>query len=180
VRQIPDLATRELYVNRLAERFRVSRSAVLEPRREHVRSSRSRSRDSSLSERLVAMAVQGPELARVAREMGIAECVDDEHQKHLAEAAIELCDQPGFGAAMVLDRIEDDGEKKLVAGWTFSEQQLLPPEEYRIWAGRLRAGWLVERIRVAQEQGREDEVERLTRERSQLLSSAARDRSNRK
>lgn len=180
VRQIPDPATRELYVNRLAERFRISRTAVLASRERVTPSHRAQSRGGSLAERLVAMAVQEPELARVAREFRISECVTDEHQRHLVATAVELCDRPGFGAALVLDRIEDDDEKKLVAGWTFSEQQLLPPEEYRVWAGRLRAGWLVEQIRAAHEQGRDDEVERLTRERSQLLSSAARDRSNRK
>lgn len=180
VRQIPDQATRELYVNRLAERFGVSRGAVLESGPRPAISRPVKRGGNRLAERLVAMMVQEAELARIAGELGLVECIEDEELKAVAELGLAHCETPGYGAAMVLDRVEDQEMKKRVAGWTFSEQRVLPPEEFRAWAARLRAGWLVERIRRAHEQGREEEVELLTRERGKLLSGAARERSDSK
>ena len=176
-RVIPDQALRELYANRLSEKFRVSRQAVLRGTGGEAKERKSKPANPQLAERLVAMAVQDAGLAAIAKELGIPGCVSDGALAEIAGLATGMCEEPGYGPAMILDRVEDVDTKKRIAGWTFAEESLLTPAQYRVWASRFRAAWLDEKIRDAHARGKEREVETLTEERVRLLSEATRERS---
>jgi len=187
LRLVGDETTRELYVNRLVGRFGIDKKSVLaavalpgdRPGTDATGDVMHRD-PAVLEEKLVAAAAQEAELARVARDVSVWEALQDDRLRAVARLIDGHCDEPGFGPARLLDLIDDEATRRLVAGWTFSERPALTPAEYGAWAKRLRAAWLLRRIVQAHRQGRDDEVETLSEERGRLLSGAARERSDRR
>ncbi len=170
---IPDDTTRELYANRISARFRVEKGALLrrgrEPAARPVRTGSSR----QLHVRLLAAAVQDAELARIARDLGLAELVSEPELQELARLSAEHCEDDGYGPAMLLDLIDSEESRKMVAGWTFSESALPPPADFKVRLQRLRASWLHRPMVSACEQGSNDQAERLMKERTELRQRAA-------
>ncbi len=185
LRLIADDTTRELYANRLAVKFKVDKAAVLRAASSREGEIRRRPRraepgvGSSLEEKLLAAAVQDASLAKIARDFRIADALTSDRLRAVAELVTEHCDEPGFGPARILDLIEEENTRRLVAGWTFTERAVLKPAEFEMWAKRLRAAWLHRRIVAAHEDGKSSEVEMLSKEQGELLKEATRERSNR-
>ena len=178
LRLVNDETTRELYANRLADRFKVDKSSLIREASEKV-SSRLKPRSTrGLEEKLLAAAVQDAALARIARDFCIADALTDEKLQAVARIAEKYCDEQDFGPALLLDKIEDENMRKMVAGWTFVEGSLPDATKFTMWMRRLRAAWVQRRIIAAHENGKEQEAE-ILRERSELLKEATQERSSR-
>lgn len=184
LRLMPDAATRELYANRVADRFRVSKSILL---RETAQGSVPRraagttpTAQRTIEEKLVGSAVQDAGLARVSREFGLGEMVADPVLRSVARLAEECCDEPGYGAGQVMDRLEDEDTRRRVAGLTFVVSTLPTLDEFRERMRRLRAEWLHGRMVAAERDGEAGLVEDLRGERIRLLQDVVRERSGRR
>lgn len=177
LRLVPDQSTRELYANELAARFKVAKSTVLADVVERAAPRQTAPGVRLAEEKVLAAAIQSQELARIVRDFCLADTVEDEKLRAVAELVSELCDEPGFGPASLLDRIGDEDTRKRVAGWTFAERALPDPAEFECKVRRLRAAWLHRRVVAAYEAGNQNEAEMLVRERTELLREAARERS---
>lgn len=171
---IPDPATRELYSNRIAAMFDVSKRALLPGTRGWVKPETKSGERPGLEERLVAAIVQDAELARMAGELGLAGILVDEELRAIARVAAERCEDDGYGPAMLLDRFEDAARRRRIAGWTFAQDRLPSPAEFRVRVQRMRAARLQREIIENCEQEHGDRAERLLKERAALLRTAAR------
>ncbi|MBM3314029.1 hypothetical protein FJY70_05515, partial [candidate division WOR-3 bacterium] len=177
LRLIGDNTARELYVNLVADRFRVDRSTILgsiNQTRPDVKKSGTARR---LEEQLLGSAIQGRELAVVARDLGLGEVIQNEKLREVAELMAAHCDRTDFGPGLVLDLIADEQTRQLVSAWTFEEAPT--PAEFEERLKRARADWLRRRLQEADARGDEAAVEDLQQERSRLLQQVARERSAR-
>jgi DNA primase len=184
LRVMPDLAARELYANRVADRFRVSKAVLLrevaqEQQVRHPASPPSPARR-AIEEKLVGAVVQSAELARQARDHTFSEVVADPELQPLAKMAEESCDEPGFGAGQMMDRLEDEAARRLVAALTFTVGVIPTVDEFRERVCRLRAEWLHRRIVDAEQRGESELAEALRNERHRLLQDVVRERSSRR
>jgi DNA primase len=177
LRLIGDDTTRELYANRIADRFRVNKTTLLRSAGQQkpgaIRAGASR----GVEEKLLGSAIQSKELARIARDIRLAEIILDEHLRPIARLAADHCDDPGFNAGLVLGLIEDEETRKLVSAWTFED--VPTPSEFQERVRRLRADWLHRRLKEAEAKGDYAAVEELQKERSRLLQEVTRERSAR-
>ncbi len=177
LRLIGDPATRELYANEVAARLRVTKEVLLADAAELPAARPRVPGTDAIEEKVLAVAVQDANLARVVRDFCVAEVLADERLRAVAALVAEHCDEPGFGPALLLDKISDEDTRRRLAGWTFVERLLPDPDEFEKRVRRLRAAWLHRRIVAAYEAGNEREAEMLSRERSELLGGVARERS---
>jgi DNA primase len=177
LRLIGDDATRELYANRIADRFRVDKMTLLrsvgqqKPAEQRALASR------AVEEKLVGSAVQSQALAAIARELGLAELLAEPHLQAIARLAEEHCGDGDFGAGKMLSLIDDEETRKLVSAWTFEE--VPTPAEFREALRRFRARWLDRRLKEAHARGDDAAAIELQRERSDLLMEVTRERSGR-
>jgi DNA primase len=181
IRLMPDEAARQLYANRVAALFDIDRSVILGgPAPRQPATAKPSGSKRGLEEKLVAAAARDAELAEVARELGLAECVADPQLHRVAEVAASASGEAGFGPARVMDGIEEDGLRRRVAQWTFDDDALPSVEEYRGQVRRFRADWLQRRIDAAQSGRDERLAEELVSERSRLLQDVVRERRGRR
>jgi DNA primase len=177
LRLIGDDTTRELYANRIADRFRVNKTVLLrsagQPKPGAVKAGVIR----GVEEKLLGSAIQTQELARMARDLKLAEILQDDKLRPIARLAADHCDDSGFNAGLVLGLIDDDDTRKLVSAWTFDD--VPTPTEFQERVRRFRAEWLHRRLREADARGDDAAVEALQKERSELLKEVARERSAR-
>ena len=177
LRLIGDDATRELYANRIADRFRVSKAILLRGAGQQKPGSNRAGAIRGVEEKLLGSAIQTSELARIARDLGLVEVLQDEKLRSVARLAVDHCEEPGFNAGLVLGLIDDDDMRKLVSAWTFDD---LPTEaEFQERVRRLRAEWLHRRLKEADSRGDDAAAEVLQKERSRLLQEVTRERSAR-
>ncbi len=180
LRLVSDKTTRELHANRLAVRFKVDKEMLLQQASETGPGYQMPRSSGVLEEKLLAAAVQSRALARDSRDFCFADTLTDKKLQAIGRLVEQLCDDPNFGPALLLDKIEDEDIRRVVAGWTFVERSLPEPNEFRERVRRLRAAWLHRRIVAAHQDGNEREAEILIRERSELLKEATRERSSRR
>jgi DNA primase len=175
---IEDDATRELYANKIADRFRVDKAVLLRGAGRRGPAGVPEPPRRTLEEKLVGSAIQDAKLTGIARELELVEVVADEKLRQVLGLAMDCCDLTGYNAGLVLDRIPDEEMRKRAAAWTFED---VPFEaEFRSRVMRLRAEWLHRRLKEAHEKGDDAAVEKLTRERTELLQRVARERSDRR
>jgi DNA primase len=185
LRSIPDDALRELYANRIADRFRVDKSLLLGRPAGPSTQGRGRKAEGAgggaggIEEKLLAASVQAAELGLIAREYGLADIIGEGEFRGVARLVAERCGEPGFGPGMLLDLIEDEALRQRVAGWTFGVEPLPGAAEFRERMQRLRAEWLHRRVAAATAAGDELLAAELTAERNQLLKDVTRERSSR-
>jgi len=179
LRVIADEPLRELYANRVADRFRVDKSKLLLGVGVQERAEVTPTKPRGLVEKLVSAAVQHRELAQIALEFCLSETIDDQQLRELARLAEERADEPGFGPGMIMDLVEDESVRKRVAEWTFTHETLPTPAEFRERVRRFRAQWLHQRIIAAHRTGDDELAETLSKERNRLLQDIARERSGR-
>ncbi|MBN2464804.1 DNA primase [candidate division WOR-3 bacterium] len=177
LRLIGDDATRELYANRIADRFRVSKQVLLRSAGQEKPGAARKTVNRGVEEKLLGSAIQTQELARIARDLRLADILEDEKLRPIARLATDHCDDPGFNAGLVLGLIDDDDVRKLVSAWTFSD--LPTPGEFRERVRRFRADWLYRRLKEADARGDDTAVEDLQKERCRLLQEVTRERSAR-
>jgi len=177
LRLIGDDATRELYANRIADRFRVNKLVLLRSAGQEKAKPAGTAANRGMEEKLLGSAIQTRELATIARDLGLADIMQDEKLRPIARLAADHCDDPGFNAGLVLGLIADDGLRKQVSAWTFDD---LPTEdEFRERVKRFRADWLLRRLKEADARGDDVAVEDLQKERCKLLQEVTRERSAR-
>lgn len=179
LRAIADDTTRELYANRIADRFRVDKAVLLRGGANARPVQRPVSLNRAIEEKLVGAAMQDAELARIARDLALAEVLGDTELQSLVRVADARCDEPGFGPGTILDLVEDEALRRRVAQWTFTEQSLPSAAEFRERVLRLRADWLKPRIAAAHQQGDEQLAEQLSVEKNRLLQEVSKERSSR-
>jgi DNA primase len=177
LRAIGDDTSRELYANRIADRFRVQKQTLLRSVGQAKPGAARAVAAGGVEEKLLGSAIQSQELARIARDLGLAEIVVDEKLRPIARLADEHCDDSGFSAGLVLSLIEDEETRKLVSAWTFVD--VPNPAEFREALRRFRAKWLDRRLKEADARGDDAAVDKLQRERSDLLQEVTRERSGR-
>ncbi len=177
LRLIGDDATRELYANRIADKFRVNKAILLRGAGQQKPGSNRAGATRGVEEKLLGSAIQTSELARIARDLGLAEVLQDERLRSVARLAADHCEEPGFNAGLVLGLIDDDDMRKLVSAWTFDD--LPTAAEFQERVRRFRAEWLHRRLKEADSKGDDAAVEVLQKERSRLLQEVTRERSAR-
>ena len=177
LRLIGDDTTRELYANRIADRFRVDKTTLLRSAGQQKPSAPRTGATRGIEEKLLGSAIQSQELARIARDLGLAEVLLDEKLRPIARLAVDHCDDAGFNAGLVLGLIDDEETRKLVSAWTFDD--VPTPVEFREALRRFRAKWLDRRLKEAHARGEDSSVEELQKERSELLQEVTRERSSR-
>jgi len=177
LRLIGDEATRELYANRIADRFRVNKLVLLRSAGQEKPGAARAVVNRGVEEKLLGSAIQTRELAQIARDLGLADILQDEKLRPIARLAADHCDDPGFNAGLVLGLVDDDDVRKLVAAWTFAD--LPTPGEFRERVRRFRADWLHRRLKEADARGDDAAVEVLQKERCKLLQEVTRERSAR-
>lgn len=177
LRLIGDDATRELYANRIADRFRVNKLVLLRSAGPQKPGTVGTVVNRGVEEKLLGSAIQTQELARIARDLKLAEIIEDEKLRPIARLVAEHCDHPGFNAGLVLGLIDDDDVRRLVSAWTFTE--LPTPAEFRERVKRFRADWLHRQLKDADARGDDAAVEELQKERCRLLQEVTRERSAR-
>jgi DNA primase len=177
LRLIGDDATRELYANRIADRFRVSKAILLRGAGQQKPGSNRAGAIRGVEEKLLGSAIQTSELARIARDLGLVEVLQDEKLRSVARLAVDHCEEPGFNAGLVLGLIDDDDMRKLVSAWTFDD--LPTAAEFQERVRRFRAEWLHRRLKEADSRGDDAAAEVLQKERSRLLQEVTRERSAR-
>jgi len=177
LRQIGDDTTRELYANRIADRFRVDKMTLLRSAGQQKPGASRTGVPRGVEEKLLGSAIQSQELARIARDLGLAEIMFDEKLRPIARLAVDHCDDSGFNAGLVLGLIDDEDTRKLVSAWTFDD--VPTPIEFQERVRRFRADWLHRRLKEADARGDDAAVEDLQKERSKLLQEVARERSAR-
>ncbi|HTW90818.1 MAG TPA: DNA primase [bacterium] len=177
LRLIGDDTTRELYANRIADRFRVNKLVLLRSAGQEKPGAARAAGIRKVEEKLLGSAIQTQDLARIARDLGLAEILQDEKLRPIARLAADHCDDPGFNAGLVLGLIDEDETRKIVSAWTFDD--VPTPGEFQERVRRFRADWLHRRLREADAKGDDAAVEDLQRERSRLLQEVTRERSAR-
>ena len=174
---IGDDTTRELYANRIADRFRVNKATLLRSAGQQKPGASRAGTARGVEEKLLGSAVQSRELAQIARDLGLAEILGDEKLRPIARLVADHCDDAGFSVGSLLGLIDDEETRKLVSAWTFAE--VPTPAEFRERVRRFRADWLLRRLKEADARGDDAVVEDLQKERSSLLQEVARERSAR-
>jgi DNA primase len=177
---IADPTTRELYANRVADRFRLDKRSLLQGAGSARRSGADRATQGE--ERLVGMIVQHPDLARLARELHMSEALAEPGLQAICRLAEEHAERPGFGPGMLIDLIDDDATRRRVAGWTFIDEGQPAGSDLRQVSAKMRtvkAGWLRRLADEAYERGDTDRADALNAERSSLLGAAMAERSTR-
>jgi DNA primase len=177
LRLIGDDTTRELYANRIADRFRVNKTVLLRSAGQQKPGAARTSATRGVEEKLLGSAIQTQELAQIARDLGLVEILQDEKLRPIARLAADHCDDSGFNAGLVLGLIDDDDIRKLVSAWTFDD--VPTPTEFQERVRRFRADWLHRRLKEADAKGDDAAVEVLQEERSKLLQEVTRERSAR-
>jgi len=177
LRLIGDDTTRELYANRIADRFRVDKRILLRSAGQQKPAATRTGATRGVEDKLLGSAIQSQELARIARDLGLAEILLDEKLRSIARLAADHCDDPGFNAGQVLGLIDDEETRKLVSAWTFDD--VPTPTEFQERVRRFRADWLHRRLKEADARGDDAAVEVLQKERSTLLQEVTRERSAR-
>jgi DNA primase len=177
LRLIGDDTTRELYANRIADRFRVNKLVLMRSAGQQKPGAVKAGVIRGVEEKLLGSAIQTQELARIARDLKLAEVLQDDKLRPIARLAADHCDDPGFNAGLVLGLIDDDDIRKLVSAWTFDD--VPTPTEFQERVRRYRAEWLHRRLKEADGRGDDAAVEVLQRERSELLQEVTRERSAR-
>jgi DNA primase len=177
LRLIGDDATRELYANRIADRFRVNKAILLRGAGQQKTGSAGAGATRGVEEKLLGSAIQNRELALIARDLGLVEILRDETLRSIARVVADHCDEPGFNAGLVLGLTDDDDMRKLISAWTFND--VPTPTEFQERVRRFRAEWLHRRLKEADARGDDAVVEVLQKERSKLLQEVARERSAR-
>ena len=177
LRLIGDDTTRELYANRIADRFRVDKTTLLRSAGQQKPGAPKTGVTRGIEEKLLGSAIQSQELARIARDLGLTEILLDEKLRPIARLAVDHCDDLGFNAGLVLGLIDDEETRKLVSAWTFDD--VPTPVEFREALRRFRAKWLDRRLKEAHARGEDSSVEELQKERSELLQEVTRERSSR-
>jgi DNA primase len=177
LRLIGDEATRELYANRIADRFRVNKMILLRSAGQQKPGAARAAATRGVEEKLLGSAIQTQELARIARDLSLAEILQDEKLRPIARLAADHCDDPGFNAGLVLGLVDDEETRKLVSAWTFDD--VPTPSEFQERVKRFRADWLHRRLKEADARGDDAAVEDLQKERSKLLQEVTRERSAR-
>ena len=177
LRLIGDDTTRELYANRIADRFRVNKTVLLRSAGQQKSGAARTSATRGVEEKLLGSAIQTQELAQIARDLGLVEILQDEKLRPIARLAADHCDDSGFNAGLVLGLIDDDDVRKLVSAWTFDD--VPTPSEFQERVKRFRADWLHRRLKEADARGDDAAVEDLQKERSKLLQEVAKERSTR-
>jgi DNA primase len=177
LRLIGDDTTRELYANRIADRFRVNKMVLLRSAGQQKPGAARTAATRGVEEKLLGSAIQTQELGRIARDLGLAEILQDEKLRPIARLAADHCDDSGFNAGLVLGLIDDDDVRKRVSAWTFDD--VPTPSEFQERVKRFRADWLHRRLKEADARGDDAAVEDLQKERSKLLQEVAKERSAR-
>ena len=177
MRLIGDDTTRELYANRIADRFRVDKMTLLRSAGQQKPGAPKAGATRGVEEKLLGSAIQSQELARIARDLGLTEILFDEKLRPIARLAVDHCEDSGFDAGLVLGLIDDEETRKLVSAWTFDD--VPTPTEFQERVRRFRADWLHRRLKEAHARGDDAAVDDLQKERSKLLQEVARERSAR-
>ncbi len=177
LRLIGDDTTRELYANRIADRFRVNKTTLLRSAGQQKPGVPKTVVTRGVEEKLLGSAIQSRELARIARDLGLAETLLDEKLRPIARLVVDHCDDAGFNTGLVLGLLDDEETRKLVSAWTFDD--VPTPAEFQERVRRFRADWLLRRLKEADAKGDDAAVENLQKERSELLQEVARERSAR-
>jgi DNA primase len=177
LRLIGDDTARELYANRIADRFRVNKMALLRSAGQQKSGATRAGAIRGVEEKLLGSAIQTQELARIARDLKLAEILQEEKLRPIARLAADHCDDSGFNAGLVLGLIDDDETRRLVSAWTFDD--VPTPNEFQERVRRFRADWLHRRLKEADAKGDDAAVEDLQKERSNLLQEVTRERSAR-
>ena len=177
LRLIGDDTTRELYANRIADRFRVNKMVLLRSADQQKSGGPKTGSTRGVEERLLGSAIQSRELAIIARDLGLADIVLDERLRSIARLVTDNCEDSSFNAGLVLGLIDDEETRKLVSAWTFED--VPTTTEYQERVRRYRADWLHRRLKEADARGDDTAVEHLQKERSELLQEVARERSAR-
>ncbi len=171
---IPDEASRELYAVRIANVFNINQRVLLngkvaERSKTELVPSLIKSAGSILEENLVAALVQKRQFALVAVEFSFSDTVQDKTLRKIARLAEQICDEPGFGPALLMDLIDDDEARQRIARWVISDGMLPSEEEFRNRVRQFRARWLHQQIEEADRAGDKALVELLLQERNRLL-----------
>ena len=177
LRLIGDDTTRELYANRIADRFRVNKMTLLRSAGQQKPGAARAGAIRGVEEKLLGSAIQTQELARIARDLKLAEILQEEKLRPIARLAADHCEDSGFNAGLVLGLIDDDETRRLVSAWTFDD--VPTPNEFQERVRRFRADWLHRRLKEADAKGDDAAVEDLQKERSNLLQEVTRERSAR-
>ncbi len=175
LRVMVDDTSRELYINRIAEMFKIDRVRLDnivktgDPARDKASTKR---RCGQLEEKLVAAVVLEKEFARIAYEFALSEILEDETLKKIARLVEENWKKDDYGPGLLMDLAEDDVVRSRIAQWTFPDfmELALPSiDEFRNRVRRFRSQWLHNQIKVAIENGDEIRAESLLKERNRLL-----------
>lgn len=172
VGMVADPVSRELYANRVATKFGISQSQVLQGGQGRPTSnliSTKASADSSLAEKLIAAAVQDRELARIGKEFSLYEMIEDEVLKKIADLVEKHWRSDAYAPELLMDIVDNEDARRKIAKWLFAEQRLPTEEEFREQACRFRARWLQRHIELAHAQGNDEQVEVFTKEKDRLL-----------
>ncbi|MCR4423260.1 MAG: DNA primase [candidate division WOR-3 bacterium] len=171
---IPDEASRELYAVRIAKVFNINQGVLLNGKLAEKSKSEPvhplmKSAGSILEENLVAALVQKRQFALVAVEFSFSDTVQDKTLRKIARLAEQVCDEPGFGPALLMDLIDDEEARQRIARWVFSDGTLPSEGEFRNRVRQFRARWLHQQIEEADRAGDKALVELLLQERNRLL-----------
>ena len=179
LRLIADDATRELYANRISDRFRVDKRSLLQGA---VDRQRGPGRKSTHLEELLAGAVtQNRELAQLARELKLSESLEDDSLRAVVRLAEEHCDRADYGPGVLMEMIEDEATRHRVAEWTFLDASMPSDKTLQQACARMRrvrAAWLQRQADAASRRGDSEQANALYEEGTRLLGSALTERSN--
>uniref|UniRef100_A0A7C4G9X8 DNA primase n=1 Tax=candidate division WOR-3 bacterium TaxID=2052148 RepID=A0A7C4G9X8_UNCW3 len=174
LRLVPDELSIELYANKIARLHDVDKKLLFGRAPMALERRAVSPRSSGIETKLVAAMVHSAELAQVALEVCLSEALVDERLQRIARLVEECCERPGYGPGMLMDLVEDDETRKLVASLTFGHGRQPGPDEFYRQVVRYRAAWLMRRIEAAHKAGEEETAEELGEERSRLLRGITR------
>lgn len=177
--RVGDETMRELYANRIADRFRINRDRLLRVGRRGQRNpvASAASFKQNRGERLlVAAMLQGGEFVRRAAAVQLADSLTDPRLQAIARAAEQQAEGSHFSCALVMDSV-DESVKPLVAELTFHEA--VPLEDFEAGLRRFVARRLRQKTMAASAAGDTDKALEFNREQARLCQEIVRERSRR-
>lgn len=162
---IGDELTQELYLNKIAQTYNLDK-AVLRHRlqRKEIKRTETNTPIGKL-ERLLAIIVQEPEYAAIAKEELPLTFIDDANLKTIAQIIYDnVGSDNDFGFAQLIDTLPTEELKSKIAGWAFSKESLPKREEFILRLKELKATWLYRELLKARTANQTAQFERLTKE----------------
>jgi DNA primase len=162
---IGDELTQELYLNKIAQTYNLDKT-VLRHRlqRKEVKKTETNTTINKL-ERLLAIIVQEPTYAAIAKAELPLNLIDDAGLVTIAQMIYENVGTDNeFGFAQLIDALPTEDLKAKIASWAFSQETAPKKEEFLLRLKELKANYLYRELLKAKQANQTTQFERITNE----------------